>query len=66
MSIILKIIISKKKTLSRFQFSLPTFKGGKHANNPIVAEDQPVPDQRPTRLGRTKTNALDPDYIAGL
>ncbi|KAL1457921.1 hypothetical protein WDU94_008101 [Cyamophila willieti] len=48
------------------KFSLPTFQGGKHANNPILFEDQPVPDQRPTRLGRTKTNALDDDYIAGM
>uniref|UniRef100_A0A8D8VIB0 RNA-binding protein NOB1 n=1 Tax=Cacopsylla melanoneura TaxID=428564 RepID=A0A8D8VIB0_9HEMI len=48
------------------KFSLPTFQGGKHANNPILFEDQPVPDQRPTRLGRMKTNALDDDYIAGM
>ncbi|KAI5704033.1 hypothetical protein M8J76_004075 [Diaphorina citri] len=63
-----KIHINLKRPLTARgkKFSLPTFKGGKHANNPIVAEDQPVPDQRPTRLGRTKTNALDPDYIAGM
>lgn len=46
-------------------FSLPTPKGGKHANNPILCEDQRVPDQRPSRLARTKNNPLDPDYIAG-
>uniref|UniRef100_A0A1B6IH33 Nin one binding (NOB1) Zn-ribbon-like domain-containing protein n=2 Tax=Homalodisca liturata TaxID=320908 RepID=A0A1B6IH33_9HEMI len=47
------------------KFSLPRPQGGKHANNPILCEDQPVPDQRPTRLARTKTNPLDEDYIAG-
>jgi hypothetical protein len=40
-------------------------KGGKHANNPILCEDQRVPDQRPSRLARTKNNPLDPDYTAG-
>lgn len=47
------------------RFSLPTFKGGKHANNPILVEDQPVPDQKPSRLARTKNNPLNDDYIAG-
>lgn len=47
------------------RFSLPTFQGGKHANNPILVEDQPVPDQKPSRLARTKNNPLNDDYIAG-
>ena len=50
---------------SFFQFSLPTPKGGKYACNPILVEDQREAQQRATRLGRTKTNALDPDYVAG-
>lgn len=48
------------------KFSLPRFKGGKHANNPIMCEDQRVPQQRPSRMALTKTNPLDPDYIAGM
>lgn len=48
------------------KFSLPRIKGGKHSNNPRLVEDQPMPDQRPTRLARTKTDPLDDDYIAGL
>ena len=40
-------------------------KGGKYANNPILVEDQREAQQRATKLGRTRTNALDPDYIAG-
>lgn len=61
------IHISSRKRLSGRgkRFSLPTPKGGKHANNPILCEDQRVPDQRPSRLARTKNNPLDPDYIAG-
>lgn len=56
---------SKHKIDEIFQFSLPTPKGGKHANNPILCEDQPVPDQRPSRLARIKNNPLHEDYIAG-
>lgn len=55
----------KSKIDNIFQFSLPTPKGGKHANNPILCEDQPIPDQRPSRLARIKNNPLDDDYIAG-
>lgn len=47
------------------KFSLPKIKGGKHPNNPILVEDQPIPDNKPSRLARTKNNPLDDDYIAG-
>ncbi|XP_076659351.1 RNA-binding protein NOB1 [Halictus rubicundus] len=47
------------------RFSLPMPKGGKHANNPILCEDQPVPHQRQTRQARTKNDPLQEDYIAG-
>ncbi|KYM82393.1 Ras-related protein Rab-2 [Atta colombica] len=47
------------------RFSLPTPKGGKHANNPILCADQPMPKQRPSRLARIKNDPLDDDYIAG-
>lgn len=39
--------------------------GGKHANNPILCEDQPMPQQRPSRLARAQNKPLDDDYIAG-
>lgn len=45
--------------------SLPRLKGGKHSYNPILFEDQPLPKQMPTRVARSKTDALDEDYIAG-
>lgn len=47
------------------KYSLPKFQGGKHANNPILVADQPVPDNRPSRLARTKINAMEHDYIPG-
>lgn len=47
------------------RFPLPMPKGGKHANNPILCEDQPMPQQHLSRLARTKNNPLDDDYIAG-
>lgn len=54
-----------KFTVNMFQFPLPAPRGGKHSNNPILSEDQRVPQQRPTRLAMKKTNALEPDYTAG-
>uniref|UniRef100_A0A1A9UEH5 RNA-binding protein NOB1 n=1 Tax=Glossina austeni TaxID=7395 RepID=A0A1A9UEH5_GLOAU len=46
--------------------SIPRFRGGKHSHNPILFEDQPIPRQMPSRVARTKTNALDEDYTASL
>lgn len=48
------------------KYSLPKIKGGKHPNNPILVEDQPMADNRPSRLARMKNNPLDDDYIAGI
>lgn len=62
-----KIHINLKKPLTTKGkgSSIPTWQGGKHANNPIIFADQPMPDQRPSRIARTKTNILDVDYIPG-
>nr|CAG4643283.1 EOG090X07WR [Ilyocryptus agilis] len=63
----MQIHISSRKRLTARgkKYSLPMPKGGKHAVNPILVEDQREAQQRSSRLGRTKTNALDPDYITG-
>lgn len=45
--------------------SIPRFRGGKHSSNPILFEDQPIPKQFPSRVARTKTDALEEDYVAG-
>ncbi|XP_071445419.1 RNA-binding protein NOB1 [Hetaerina americana] len=47
------------------RFSVPPPKGGKYSNDPIICADQRVPQRHPSRLARMKTDALDPDYIAG-
>lgn len=47
------------------RFSLPTPKGGQHFQYPILTEDQHIHKRFATKMARSKTNALDPDYIAG-
>ncbi|CAF1089087.1 unnamed protein product, partial [Didymodactylos carnosus] len=44
--------------------SLPLPRGGKHSNNPIRVEDQPRPQNRPTKKSLMKRNVLDDDYLA--
>ncbi|XP_038609815.1 RNA-binding protein NOB1 [Tachyglossus aculeatus] len=48
------------------RYSLPAPRGGKHANNPHLAEDQRFPQQRLSRKARQKTNVFDPAYLAGV
>ncbi|KAK7114004.1 RNA-binding protein NOB1-like [Littorina saxatilis] len=47
------------------KYPLPQPKGGKHANNPRLFEDQPLPQQRLSRKAKEKVDVFDPDYIAG-
>lgn len=47
------------------KFSLPAPKGGKHAWNPRLAEDQPEPQQRLSRKAMARTNPMGEDYLAG-
>lgn len=63
----MQIHINARKPLTARgkRFSLPKIKGGKHPNNPILVADQPMADNQPSRLAKTKTNPLDDDYIAG-
>ncbi|CAG9771971.1 unnamed protein product [Ceutorhynchus assimilis] len=63
----MRIHINSKRPLTGRgkKFSLPKIRGGKHPNNPILVEDQPMADNRPTRLAKMKNNPLDDDYIAG-
>lgn len=44
---------------------LPLPKGGKHACNPILFEDQAIPQQRISKKAQLKTDALDENYTAG-
>lgn len=44
---------------------LAKFTGGKHSTNPLLYEDQPLPQQRISAKARSKTNVLRDDYTAG-
>lgn len=39
---------------------------GKYAVNPRLVEDARRPHQKPSRVAKTKTNALHDDYVAGM
>ncbi|CAL1270955.1 unnamed protein product [Larinioides sclopetarius] len=45
------------------RYSLPMPKGGKHAMNPILCEDQPIPHNRPCKKALQKIDVLDEDYV---
>ncbi|XP_035210207.1 RNA-binding protein NOB1-like [Stegodyphus dumicola] len=44
------------------RYSLPMPKGGKHAVNPVLCEDQPIPQNKPPKSALQKIDALSPDY----
>ncbi|PVD20555.1 hypothetical protein C0Q70_18711 [Pomacea canaliculata] len=61
-----QIFISKRPISTRgMKFSLPAPKGGKHANNPLLFEDQPMPQQRASKQSKANMNVFDLDYVAG-
>ncbi|XP_023028956.1 RNA-binding protein NOB1 [Leptinotarsa decemlineata] len=64
----LQIHINAKRPLTARgkKFSLPRIRGGKHPNNPILVEDQPMPHNMPSRLARMKNNPMEEDYVAGV
>jgi len=47
------------------KYSIPAPKGGKHAWNPKLTEDQPEPQQRLSKRAMKKNNPMGEDYIAG-
>jgi len=47
------------------KYSLPAPKGGKHAWNPKLTEDQPEPQQRLSKRSMMKNNPMGEDYLAG-
>lgn len=61
-----RIFINYKKPINirGTRYSLPTAKGGKHASNPILCEDQPVPHNRLSKMAMSKVDVLDPDYLS--
>ncbi|OWF37986.1 RNA-binding protein NOB1-like [Mizuhopecten yessoensis] len=63
----IRYFLSRRRPVSTrgTKFSLPLPKGGKHAVNPILAEDTPVAQQRSTRKSKQKIDALNPDFVTG-
>ena len=65
-----KIYINPTKRINTrgTKHSLPLPQGGKHANNPILREDQPIPHQRPPKFAIQEKKLAsgildDPDYV---
>ncbi|CAL1535676.1 unnamed protein product [Lymnaea stagnalis] len=60
--------LAKKYTIRTkgMKFSLPKPQGGKHAVNPILCADQPLPDQRPSKKSLMKVDILSQDIIADM
>jgi len=46
------------------RYSLPMPRGGKHSVNPVLVEDQPIPDNRPPKMALQKIDVLSEDYTA--
>ncbi|XP_055608984.1 RNA-binding protein NOB1 [Uranotaenia lowii] len=61
------IHINARKPLTARHKNKPVakFVGGKHSTNPLIYEDQPLPQQRISAKAQAKTNALGDDYTAG-
>lgn len=61
------IHINARKPLTARHKNRPVagFAGGKHSANPLLFEDQPLPQQRISAKARARTNALSDDYTAG-
>merc|ERR1711915_137002 len=62
-----QVHISTRRPLSTKgkKYSLPAPKGGKHAFNPMLVEDQPEAQQRLSKKAIAKNNPMDADYVAG-
>nr|KAG5712168.1 hypothetical protein BaRGS_014518 [Batillaria attramentaria] len=47
------------------KYPLPMPKGGKHAKNPVLVEDQPLPQQRASKKSQKKMDIFTPEYVTG-
>ncbi|KAL4235177.1 Nin1 binding protein [Mactra antiquata] len=62
----IKYFLSRRKQFNTrgTKFKLPMPKGGKHAENPILVEDQPLAQNRVPNKARQKMQIFDADYVA--
>jgi len=58
--------LSQRKTFSTkgLKYSLPAPRGGKHAQNPILCEDQPIPHNRLNKKALGNLDVFNPDFVA--
>lgn len=54
----------KQMTTRGMKYSLPAPRGGKHAKNPILCEDQLGPQQKPSKASKSGMNVFSSDYVA--
>ena len=62
-----QIHISTRRPINTrgMKYSLPAPKGGKHAWNPRLTEDQREPQQRLSKKSMQRNNPMGEDYLAG-
>ena len=60
------IYIFKNVIFVLFQFPLPKPQGGKHANNPILCEDQQFAHQRMAKQHKVQYGVMDEDFISNI
>ena len=48
------------------RYPLPHPRGGKHSNNPILVEDQRIPQNKPSRKSMMRTNVWAENYECGI
>lgn len=61
----IKYFLSRRRPVNTrgTKFKLPMPKGGKHAANPRLVEDQPEAQNRIANKARAKMDVFDPDYV---
>uniref|UniRef100_A0A131XK52 RNA-binding protein NOB1 n=1 Tax=Hyalomma excavatum TaxID=257692 RepID=A0A131XK52_9ACAR len=61
-----KLYINYKRPINirGTRYSLPTPKGGKHSTDPILCEDQPIPQNRLSKMAMSRVDVLDADYLS--
>ncbi|XP_061163583.1 RNA-binding protein NOB1-like [Saccostrea echinata] len=62
----IRYFLSRRKPISTkgMKHQIPLPRGGKHSNNPILTEDQPMPQQRAAKK-KQHLDVFDPDYVSG-
>ncbi|XP_038068009.1 RNA-binding protein NOB1-like [Patiria miniata] len=62
-----RIHLSHRKVMNKrgLKYPLPMPKGGKHADNPVLVEDQPIPHNRLSRKAQMTTDVFNTDFITG-